>query len=189
MAKPLENEGKWRLLENDPFVRTNPGAPAPFATTFIRVDRDRQFDQIWVTIWDPRQVELHTMSGTVEPKSATGETGPGLVPRRPEVMGRLLAGLNGGFQAEHGEYGMMADGVLYLPPKPFAATIALLDDGSNGFGTWPREDVVPANIVSFRQNMTPLVMDGTVNPYQRNWWGGVPEGWTRSRAPRGARSA
>jgi len=187
MAKPLENEGKWRLLENDPFVRTNPGAPAPFATTFIRVDRDRQFDQIWVTIWDPRQVELHTMSGTVEPKSATGETGPGLVPRRPEVMGRLLAGLNGGFQAEHGEYGMMADGVLYLPPKPFAATIALLDDGSNGFGTWPREDVVPANIVSFRQNMTPLVMDGTVNPYQRNWWGGVPEGWTEeSRTTRSA---
>ncbi len=187
MAKPIENEGRWRLVENDPFVRTNPGAPAPFATTFIRVDRDRQFDQIWVTIWDPRQVELHTMSGTVEPKSATGATGPGLVPRRPEVMGRLLAGLNGGFQAEHGEYGMMAEGVVYLPPKPYAATIALFDDGSNGFGTWPREDAVPANVVSFRQNMTPLVMDGIVNPYQRNWWGGVPEGWTEeSRTTRSA---
>ncbi|MBN2193957.1 MAG: hypothetical protein JW751_14165 [Polyangiaceae bacterium] len=178
MSKPLDGEGKWRLLDSDPFVRTNPGAPAPFATTFIRVDRKRQYDQIWVTVWDPRQVELHTMSGTVEPKSATGATGPGLVPRKPEVMGRLLAGLNGGFQAEHGEYGMMADGVMYLPPKPFAATVALLDDGSNAFGTWPREDTIPAHVVSYRQNMTPLVMDGKVNPYQRNWWGGVPEGWT-----------
>lgn len=178
MSKPLEGEGRWRLLENDPFIRSNPGAPSAFATTFLRVDRKRRFDQIWVTVWDPRQVELNTMSGTVEPKSATGETGPGLVPRRPEVMSRFLAGLNGGFQAEHGEYGMMADGVVYLPPKPFAATLTLLTDGSNGFGTWPRDETVPPNIVSYRQNMTPLVMDGKKNPYQRAWWGGVPEGWT-----------
>jgi hypothetical protein len=26
--------------------------------------------------------------------------------------------------------------------------------------------------------MTPLVVDGKVNPYRRYWWGGVPEGWT-----------
>ncbi len=59
------------------------------------------------------------MSGTVEPKSATGETGPGMVPRDPAVMSQFVAGFNGGFQAIHGEFGMMADKVLYLPPKPF----------------------------------------------------------------------
>ena len=177
LTRPLEGEGKWRALENDPFIRTNPGAPAPFVTSFLRVDRERQYDQIWVTVWDPRQVQLHIMSGTVEPKSATGETGPGLIPRKPEVMSRLLAGLNGGFQATHGEYGMMAEGVLYLPPKPYAATIALLDDGSNAFGTWPNDERVPPNIVSFRQNMSPMIQDDKINPYKRAWWGGVPEGW------------
>ncbi len=183
----LEGEGKWRALENDPFIRTNPEAPAPFVTTFLRVDRERQFDQIWVTVWDPRQVQLHMMSGTVEPKSATGETGPGLVPRKPEVMGRLLAGLNGGFQATHGEYGMMADGVVYLPPKPYAATITVMEDGSNGFGTWPHDETVPEEVVSFRQNMTPMLQDGVLNPYKRNWWGGVPEGWEHeSRTTRSA---
>jgi len=175
---PLEGEGKWRSLDQDPFVRTNPGAPSPFVTSFIRTDRKRAYSQIFVTLWDPRQVRLHAMSGTVEPKSATGETGPGIVPRRPEVMGRLLAGLNGGFQATHGEWGMMADGVVYLPPKPFAATVAELDTGATGFGTWPNDEHVPDDIVSFRQNMTPLVMDGVVNPYGRSWWGGVPPGWT-----------
>jgi hypothetical protein len=35
--------------------------------------------------------------------------------------------------------------------------------------------------------MTPLVMNGFINPYQRNWWGGVPPGWTdESRTVRSA---
>jgi hypothetical protein len=38
-----------------------------------------------------------------------------------------------------------------------------------------------------RQNMTPLVMDGVINPYKRDWWGGVPPGWTdESRTTRSA---
>lgn len=178
LSPPLEDEGKWRPLDKDPFVLTNPHAPAPFVTTFIRTDRRRAYSQIFITLWDPRQVALHAMSGTLEPKSATGETGPGLVPRKPEVIGRLLGGFNGGFQATHGEFGMVADGVVYLPPKPYAASVAELSDGSTGFGTWPESDAVPETIRSMRQNMTPLVMDGAINPYKRDWWGGVPPGWT-----------
>jgi hypothetical protein len=178
LSPALEGEGKWRALSNDPYILENPGAPAPFIQSFIRTDPKRAYTQIWVVMWDPRQVALHEMSGTVEPKSATGETGPGLVPRKPEVIGRLLGGFNGGFQATHGEFGMMADGVMYLPPKPYSATVAELADGTTAFGTWPKNDAVPDNFVSFRQNMTPLVMDDALNPYKRNWWGGVPPGWT-----------
>lgn len=188
MLKPaLAGEGQWRVLDGDPFIRTNPAAPAPFATTFIRTDHERAYSQIWITAWDPRQVSLHAMSGTVEPKSATGETGPGLVPRDPAVMQRLLGAFNGGFQATHGEFGMMADGVVYLPPKPYAASVAELRDGSTAFGTWPNDETVPDDVVSLRQNMTPLVLDGTINPYKRDWWGGVPPGWTdESRTTRSA---
>ncbi|MEB2313462.1 MAG: hypothetical protein OZ921_14995 [Sorangiineae bacterium] len=189
LSHPLEGEGEWRALDgdHDPFIRSNPGAPAPFITSFIRTDRERPYTQVYVVEWDPRQVALHAMSGTVEPKSATGETGPGLVPREPAVMGRLVGAFNGGFQATHGEFGMMADGVVYLPPKPYAATVAELADGSTAFGTWPASDAVPAEVVSYRQNMTPLVLDGTINPYRRDWWGGVPPGWTdESRTVRSA---
>ena len=187
IAPALPGEGKWRPLDKDPFIATNPDTPSPFVQSFIRTDQKRAYNQTWVLIWDPRQIALHTMSGTLEPKSATGETGPGLVPRKPEVMRRLVGGFNGGFQATHGEFGMMADGVVYLPPKPYSATVAELSDGSTGFGTWPNDEKVPENILSFRQNMTPLVMDGVVNPYKRNWWGGVPPGWTdESRTTRSA---
>ncbi|HEX6276334.1 MAG TPA: hypothetical protein VFZ53_25010 [Polyangiaceae bacterium] len=184
---PLKGEGKWTSLDKDPFVGKNPGAPSPFVFSFIRTDRKRIYTQIFVTLWDPRQVELHPVSGTVEPRSATGETGTGEVPRKPEVMGRLVGAFNGGFQAIHGEFGMMADRVVYLPPKPYAATVAALADGSTGFGTWPESSAIPKEVVGFRQNMTPLVVDEVPNPYKRHWWGGVPPGWTQeSRTVRSA---
>lgn len=177
LKKPLEGEGKWVSLENDPFIKTNPEAPSPFMFSFIRTDGKRPFSQTYVLLWDPRQVELHAQSGTQEPKTATGETGDGLVPRKLGSIDRMLAGFNGGFQATHGEFGMMAEGVVYLPPKPYAATVATLSDGWTAFGTWPNDEHVPDNVVSFRQNMTPLTQDSAPNPYKRTWWGGVPPGW------------
>jgi hypothetical protein len=174
VSPALPGEGEWVLLDQDPFVPTNAGNPAAFATSFIRTDRDRQYTRIYVTVWDPRQVEMHMMAGTVEPIGASGEAGPGLVPRTPEVIGRLVAAMNGGFQATHGEWGMMGDGVVYLPPKPYAATVAATSDGSTAFGEWPLSDDVPESIVSFRQNLTALVKDEKFNPYGRTWWGGTP---------------
>jgi hypothetical protein len=178
LQPPLKGEGQWGSLDKDPFVARNPGAPTPFVFSFIRTDRKRIYSQIFVVLWDPRQIELHAMSGTVEPISATGETGPGQVPRDASVMQRFVGGFNGGFQAIHGEFGMMSERVVYLPPKPYAATVAELDDGSTAFGTWPEALDVPSNLVSFRQNMTALVENGEFNPRKRHWWGGLPPGWT-----------
>ena len=117
------------------------------------------------------------VAGTVEPVSATGEAGPGVIPRAPEVMRRVVAGFNGGFQAMHGEYGMQADGVLYLPPKPFAASVLELRDGTTALGAWPRSPDVPDEVLSFRQNLTAIVENGRFNPWGRVWWGGTPPGW------------
>jgi hypothetical protein len=173
----LPGEGQWHPLDKDPFVRRNEGLPPAFVTTFIRSDRTRKATRVYVALWDPRQVELHMMAGTVEPKGATGEAGPGLIPRAPEVMKRVVAASNAGFQALHGEFGMMADGVVYLPPKEYGATVAVLKDGTTGFGTWPGNQQIPPEIVSYRQNMTVMVQDQKWNPYGRTWWGGTPPGW------------
>ncbi len=177
LTPALPSEGVFRPLDDDPFAVPAWGGPSPFAFAFIRPDPTRQDSRIFVTLWDPRRLELHTMTGTREPKTATGETGSGTVPRDPAVVGRLAAAFNGGFQATHGEFGMMAQKIVYLPPKPFAATIAEHADGTLGFGTWPHDEAIPDGMVGFRQNLTPLVSDGIVNPYARTWWGGVPPGW------------
>jgi hypothetical protein len=173
----LPGEGQWNALDKDPYVRKNEGLPPAFLTTFIRADRTRKATRVYIALWDPRQIELHMMAGTVEPKGATGEAGPGLIPRTPEVMKRVVAASNAGFQAMHGEFGMMADGVVYLPPKPYAATVAALKDGSTAFGTWPADTSIPENVLSYRQNMTVMVLDEKFNPYNRTWWGGTPPGW------------
>ena len=178
VTPPEPDEGAWRSLENDPFVGRNPGVPTPFVTTYIRAEAKRaSASHVFVTMWDPRQVSLHMMAGTVEPKSATGEAGAGMVPHDRATIGRVVAGFNGGFQAEHGEYGMQAAGVMYLPPKPFAATVLELRDGSNAFGSWPKSPEIPDGIKSYRQNMTAIIDHGEFNPWGRTWWGGTPPGW------------
>ena len=185
VTPPLPGEGKWIALDKDPFITPSHGLPSAFVTSFVRPDKERNEARVYVTMWDPRQIALHMQAGTVEPLSATGEAGPGAIPRVPEVMRRVVAGFNGGFQAMHGEYGMQADGVLYLPPKPYAATVIELRDGTTAFGSWPgppggdpkAQLDVPADILSYRQNLTALIEHGKFNPWGRTWWGGTPPGW------------
>ncbi|HEX7668591.1 MAG TPA: hypothetical protein VF395_03365, partial [Polyangiaceae bacterium] len=177
VTPPLTDEGAWFSLASDPFVHGNPGIPGPLVTTYLRPDGARPDSRVIVVEWDPRQVELDVVPGTEEPQSATGETGTGMIPRRPEVMSRLLGAFNGAFQSTHGDFGMQVDGDVIVPPKPYAATIVRTADGATGFGTWPQDLTIPADFVSFRQNLTPLVEDGKLNPYGREWWGGVPHDW------------
>lgn len=174
----LPGEGEWRSLAGDPFVKSRPGLPPLFTTTFIRPDPRRENARVVIVMWDPRRVELHFVPGTEEPKSATGEVGTGLIPREPRLLSRLVGAFNGGFQSAHGAFGARASGRLLVPPRPYAATVARFADGALGFGTWPRHSAVPDDIESFRQNLTPLVSAGTLNPYQRQWWGGAPQGWS-----------
>nr|MBP9114678.1 hypothetical protein [Polyangiaceae bacterium] len=142
----MAGEGTWIPLDKDPFVRPHPGRPSPFVTSYIRTDKEKPDTRIYVTMWDPRQIAIHMEAGTVEPTSASGAAGPGAVPRKREILKRMVAGFNGGFQAIHGEYGMQAQGVLYLPPKPFAATVMELRDGTNAMGSWPRAADIPSDI-------------------------------------------
>ncbi|MGD0676830.1 MAG: hypothetical protein ABSC94_15565 [Polyangiaceae bacterium] len=178
VSPALSGEGQWIPLDHDPFITPTPSGASPaLVTSFLRPDPRRLDERVYVTLWDPRQIALHMEAGTVEPVSASGEHGPGLIPRTPAVMDRLVAAFNGGFQAQHGEYGMQVDGVDYLPPKPYAATVLELSDGSNAFGAWPDSPTVPDGTIAFRQNLTALVQGDKFNPWGRTWWGGTPPGW------------
>jgi hypothetical protein len=182
----VQGEGVWLPIVNDPFVAANPDAPPLFHQTFIRVDAKRTYTRVYVTMWDPRQVQLGLVMGTKEPESATGETGNGVIPRDPFVTKHLVGAFNGGFQAMHGEFGMMAGKRVYLPPKPFAATVAVFEDGTTGLGSWPgpgrhawdesfANSQIPENMLAMRQNLTTVVEGDKYNPWERWWWGAAPE--------------
>lgn len=184
----VPGEGRWRAIVDDPHVRELPNGAPVFYQTFLRADAQRTWARIYLTVWDPRLVQLHVVAGTQEPVSATGETGTGMIDRSPETLSRLVGAFNGGFQAVHGEFGMMADGRVYLPPKPWAATVAVFRDGRVGMGSWPGPSdrragydearavaELPSDIVAYRQNLTSLVEDGKFNPWGRWWWGAAPQ--------------
>lgn len=187
LSDRVEGEGVWLNVVDDPFVNSYPGAPPAFAQTFIRPDAERPYATVYVTLWDPRQVQLRMVSGTREPESATGERGTGTIPRDERTTRLLVGAFNGGFQAMHGEFGMMADRRVYLPPKPWAASVAVFDDGRVAMGSWPEPNwrgryfdetlanrTIPEGMVDLRQNLTSLVEDGTYNPWERWWWGAAP---------------
>lgn len=189
VRRPAEGEGEWIAVSDDPYVARYPGAPPGFVTTYLQVDPDRPFTRVYIVAWDPRQVQLRIMTGTREPESATGETGPGRIPRDPETLERVVAGFNGGFQSLHGEFGMRSEGRDYLPPKPWAATVAVYDDGRVAMGSWtdPPEGVrryeerwaleqIPEDMVEFRQNLTSVVEGDRWNPWRRWYWGAAPQG-------------
>jgi hypothetical protein len=178
LSPAMPGEGEWRTPHSDPFVHPIAGLPAHIATTFFRPDAEQPDARVVIAAWDPRQIELHFMAGTNEPKSDTGETGTGLIPRKPEQITRVIGAFNSAFQSTHGHWGAMIERKVFLMPKPYGATVARLDDGSVGFGTWPADTSIPRELESYRQNLTPLVGDGRINPYERTWWGGVPDGWT-----------
>ncbi len=187
MNRPAKGEGEWRAVEGDPYLRSYPGAPTAFYQTFLRADPERAYTRVYMVVWDPRQIQLHIMTGTREPQSATGETGPGMAPRDPKTLKRVVAGFNGGFQAGHGEFGMMSEGRVYLPPKPWAATVAVDKEGTVLMGSWfpPPEGKrvyeeswavaqIPDEIYEMRQNLTSVVEDRRFNPWERWWWGAAP---------------
>ncbi len=176
LDRTIAGEGEWLPLggRDDPYVGSNPGAPRPMFLTFVRTDTERPDTRVYVVVWDPRQIEIHVGPGSIEPMGSTGETGSGVVPRDERTIRSLVGAFNGGFQGLHGEYGLLAEDALLLPPKPYSATVALMADGSTAFGSWPPgQSTIPDGMVEFRQNLTPMIDGGVYNPWQRQSWGAV----------------
>jgi len=173
-------EGAWKAYAPQwmrKFSMTGDPPPA-FFTTFVRPDDARPYAHVLLVAMDTRQVDLDMEAGTEDPKPLTGQHGPGRLPRDPAIYTRVVAAFNGAFKTEHGTYGMMVHKRVLLPPQPSAATVIVTKDGRTGFGTWPAaatigglKDIRDDDIVSFRQNLDPLVDGGEVNPTKRLLWG------------------
>jgi hypothetical protein len=174
-------EGIWKE-PHLPWLRKlgalDASAPPAFLRTFVRPDEDRPYAEVLLVAMDMRQLDLDMEAGTEDPKPLTGGHGPGRIPRDPQVLTRVVAAWNGAFKTEHGTYGMMVHRRVLLPPQANAATVVVLSDTRVGFGTWANttdvggiQGVDDADIVSFRQNLDPLVDKGQLNPMGRALWG------------------
>lgn len=167
-------EGLWRPsgyeVASDAVFTHSPADP-PFAQTWVRPDAKRPYARLHVVALDMRRLSLGMEAGYEEPKPKTGPPGRGALTADKNVRERVVATFNGAFKSVHGDYGMMVDGRILVPPQAHAASVVVRRDGWVGLGTWPDTTNIPDNIVSFRQNLDPLVANGVANPTQRDAWG------------------
>lgn len=169
----LEGEGNWSAagfgVEQRPFPAGEQG-PA-FASTWLRPDPKRPYARLHLIAMDMRRLALGMEAGFEEPKPKTGPPGRGSLSGDVTTRERVAATFNGAFKSVHGDYGMMVDGRILVPPKPRSASVVVRRDGWVGFGTWPDTQTIPSDVRFFRQNLDPLVAGGQVNPVGRQEWG------------------
>ncbi|MDF2693147.1 MAG: hypothetical protein K0S65_1530 [Labilithrix sp.] len=185
---PEPGEGEWTVPKQSwvKHLPTPPGGeapPSPFYETFVRPDDERPYAKVLLVAMDMRQLDVGMEAGSEDPKPLTGPPGTGRIPRDPQIYQRVAAAFNGGFKTEHGNYGMMLNKRVLLPPVPGVATVILTKDGRVGMGSWGTNtnvggihDVPTSDILSFRQNLDPLVDNDKVNPKGRGQWGFVLPG-------------
>jgi len=178
---PEPGEGEWEVPKQ-PWIKKLPTMgetpPSGFYRTFVRTDEERPYSRVLLVAMDMRQFDLEMEAGSEDPKPLTGPPGAGRIPRDPAIFTRVAAAFNGGFKTEHGSYGMMLNRRVLLPPVPGAATIILTKDARFGMGSWGTNKetggiagVENADILSFRQNLDPLLDGDKVNPAGRTQWG------------------
>lgn len=147
-------------------------APLMFKS-LVHPDPKRSFAAVAIVAVDLGRVNLHLISGMLEPFSVTvpKERRQGLVAK--DDLPDLIAAFNGGFKATHGHYGMMINGDTYVAPRDIACTIALLRDGAIRIRTWPAVKDQEGSMAAYRQTPPCLVEEGTLNAnlseYNKNW--------------------
>lgn len=185
-ATAAPGDGTWTPMgdaESD-----EPAANPPrvvFRSTVHPHDKNR-FIALDVVAIDLRQVEVHWIIGKKDDGATRLQSSmtPGLIPdaHQPEV----LAVFNGGFQARHGWWGMMSNGVTVLAAKEHGCTVALTPDGVR-IAPWSELGVPNEQLLAFRQTPPCLVHEGQiheqlVNGSTRVWAGHNPDRKTRRRS-------
>jgi Phosphodiester glycosidase len=171
----LPGEGAWTILRN---------APASYsylpqtARAYIRPDPANPYAIVTMLQFDTRFARLHIAGGTVEPGGPRRVYGPGVIPATDVKGNALLAAFNGGFKYADGQYGLMTNGVVYVPPQPGAATIAITRQGKLILGAWGEDALLNSgnrDIVAWRQNGALLIDKGVINPLTHDGaaWGGT----------------
>jgi hypothetical protein len=157
------------------------GPPSNFplvAKAFIRPDIARPYAIVTLLQFDTRFIRMHIVAGTTEPGGPRGVYGPGIIPAADVKGNALLAAFNGGFKYADGQYGMKANGILYVPPQPGSATIAITKEGQILLGAWgvdPQLNSANTDLVAWRQNAALLIDHGTINSLANDGaaWGGT----------------
>jgi len=162
------DEGVWI-----PYIRDSQSHTVAYKT-FVQPDPSRPYTLVTIVAINLTQTRLHYVLGAIEPALPGTPARLGKIPDADKDANILLAEFNGGFQARHGQFGAMADGIQALPPRFGLGTLVIYENGKVALGEWGTDLFPSPGIVAFRQN-GPLVIDKReINPRIYN---NSPQDW------------
>jgi hypothetical protein len=150
----LPGEGAWQT------VSAVAGRPA-VEVAYLRPDPKHTSYVVGVLRMDPTFVAGQLRPGTRDPGGHWPEASSLTGTARADVV----AAFNGGFRLTDPSHpGYLADGRTVAPLLDGLASLVLYRDGHADVGAWNREVRLTPDVVSVRQNLTPLVDSGAVTP-------------------------
>jgi hypothetical protein len=159
-------QGAWR-----PAGRLVGGEPAVYETTLVPPGGTQPAGIAWM---NTHLLSARLYSGSL----STPGGGPYryTAPVSPAQARTLVAAFNGGFQMNTARGGYYTDGRMIYPLRTGAASLVIYADGTVDIGAWGRDVTMTPQVVSVRQNLTPLVAGGrpTRLAATRHWlqeWG------------------
>jgi hypothetical protein len=168
-------DGKWQQVA----VRTS-DEPVLYRS-IIHPDPSRSYAELFVFALDLSKLRVEAVAGSVEPRSPskTDADRAGVIPESDR--GKLVAAFNGGFKAEHGQYGMAVDGTELLKPNPISCTFAGFENGTMSIASWPK--LAQADQAAWwRQTPPCMIENGVMHPglavSTSKKWGATLEGDT-----------
>lgn len=132
--------------------------------TFVQPDPNRPYTHVLIISIDLTHSRLHYVLGVNEPALPGTPERPGKIPEADRADNVLLAAFNGGFQARHGQFGAMADGIQALPPRSGLGTVIIYQDGEVFLGEWGLGFHPSKEMEAFRQNGPLVIKKGEINP-------------------------
>lgn len=163
-APPISGEGSWSAAG-----RPVQGVPAVFETTLVPPGGAQAAGIAWM---DTRLLSARLYSGSLSPG---GGPYPYTAPVQPAQATALVAAFNGGFKMATAGGGYFTTGTTVVPLVQGAASLVIYADGSVAIGAWGATVTMAPDVVSVRQNLVPLVEDGSPTPQASdpNWltWG------------------
>ena len=154
VTHPLPNEGVWQSVG-----KTVKGIPA-IRVAFLRPDAQHTSFLGTVMWMDPTLLSTKLVPGTQVPPSAA--TPPASVQRAQ--FDALVATFNSGFLLKDSHGGFYLGGHTYAPLVDGQASMVIYKDGTVDIGAWGSEVTMTTQVAAVRQNLAPLVDNGSRSP-------------------------
>ncbi len=174
-----DGDGLWSPVED----AARPDEPSLLYRTLIHPDPTRPWAELFVVAIDLKQVRMNSVVGAEQPEARTSEARgyrrTALIPE--DAQGALVAAFNGGWRTEHGQLGMKADGVLFVPPKDRACVVAATNDDTLRIAPWTDVASEEGQMRWWRQTPGCLYVGGAPNAalsHEAFAWGAAISGAT-----------